>query len=472
MTSAFSSGDSIAENQAGAAGKVERIALEYVWGPDQLRRCQAWIEQKQLQRIALQLPDEALCHSVRIASDLQELPVGQKLLVFVLGDTSYGSCCVDEIAASHASADGIIHFGHACLSKVVRIPTLHIFYRYPVQGDDLLQALSEKFEDRSSPFSIFYDVAYEHALMQLKERIVERFPNAWIAQLAQADEKPDVLCWKIPPERIVSEHPAVYVGHHNLSFFNSSVAIAARGWYLLDVKAGKVKLEQNDELQEAKWMKRRNYAILRCRDATSLGIVVGTLSFDGYLEVVDRLQRLAKARGVRTYLFSVGKVNVAKLANFSEIECFVLVGCPENDIFLSRDFYRPLLSVFEAEIALNPGWRAPQTEIKYTTNFLDVLPSGRLYLDDRDHQHEQEETDVSLITGKIRYIPRLDEDQAVAATTQELALKGRNEVATISSADTFANRSWQGLEQRLGQDAPAVIEEGRSGLPIKYENDP
>jgi len=39
--------------------------------------------------------------------------------VFILGDTSYGSCCVDEVAASHIEADGIIHFGRACLSPCV-----------------------------------------------------------------------------------------------------------------------------------------------------------------------------------------------------------------------------------------------------------------------------------------------------------------------------------------------------------------
>ena len=26
------------------------------------------------------------------------------------------SCCVDEVAAEHIGADGIIHFGHACLT--------------------------------------------------------------------------------------------------------------------------------------------------------------------------------------------------------------------------------------------------------------------------------------------------------------------------------------------------------------------
>lgn len=32
-------------------------------------------------------------------------------LIFVTGDTSYGSCCVDEVSAQHLKADAIIHYG-------------------------------------------------------------------------------------------------------------------------------------------------------------------------------------------------------------------------------------------------------------------------------------------------------------------------------------------------------------------------
>jgi diphthamide biosynthesis enzyme Dph1/Dph2-like protein len=37
--------------------------------------------------------------------------------VFVLGDTSYGSCCVDEVAGHHLNADCIVHYGRTCLRQ-------------------------------------------------------------------------------------------------------------------------------------------------------------------------------------------------------------------------------------------------------------------------------------------------------------------------------------------------------------------
>ena len=36
--------------------------------------------------------------------------------VAILGDTSYGECCVDEVAAEHVGADSVIHYGHTCMT--------------------------------------------------------------------------------------------------------------------------------------------------------------------------------------------------------------------------------------------------------------------------------------------------------------------------------------------------------------------
>ncbi|CAN0414280.1 unnamed protein product, partial [Phaeothamnion confervicola] len=51
-------------------------------------------------------------------------------LIFVTGDTSYGSCCVDEVAAQHLGADAIVHYGRACLSPTASgVPVLYVFGR-------------------------------------------------------------------------------------------------------------------------------------------------------------------------------------------------------------------------------------------------------------------------------------------------------------------------------------------------------
>lgn len=36
--------------------------------------------------------------------------------LFVMADTAYGSCCADEVGASHVNADCVVHYGHTCFS--------------------------------------------------------------------------------------------------------------------------------------------------------------------------------------------------------------------------------------------------------------------------------------------------------------------------------------------------------------------
>jgi diphthamide biosynthesis protein 2 len=71
------------------------------------------IQEGGYKRIALQFPDEFLADAAAVSNKLSE-KTGQD--IFILADTSYGSCCVDEVAAEHVSADLVVHYGRSCLS--------------------------------------------------------------------------------------------------------------------------------------------------------------------------------------------------------------------------------------------------------------------------------------------------------------------------------------------------------------------
>ena len=98
-------------------------------------------------RVALQFPDWLLCDSPRvvaaiIARDPEWFrPEGGYATLFVLGDTAYGSCCVDEVAAEHYSADLVVHYGHACLSRTSQKPVYFVFGKSPIDCGKLLASL-------------------------------------------------------------------------------------------------------------------------------------------------------------------------------------------------------------------------------------------------------------------------------------------------------------------------------------------
>lgn len=81
-------------------------------------------------------------------------------------------------------------------------------------------------------------------------------------------------------------------------------------------------------------------------------------------------QLLACSAGKRTYTFLMGKPGPAKLANFPEVEVFVLVADPEGLVLDSREYYAPLITPWEAHLAFTPGasWTA-----SYRTDFNCLL---------------------------------------------------------------------------------------------------
>ena len=72
-----------------------------------------FVAENGLRRVALQLPDELLPQAWRIIHLLKAVSESRSIVAtfFVLGDTSYGSCCVDEVAALHNDTDAVVHYG-------------------------------------------------------------------------------------------------------------------------------------------------------------------------------------------------------------------------------------------------------------------------------------------------------------------------------------------------------------------------
>ena len=92
----------------------------------------------------------------------------------------------------------------------------------------------------------------------------------------------------------------------------------------------------------------RRYAVVqKARDADVFGILVGTLGVALYLPLISHIRNLLSQARKKSYTISVGKLNPSKLANFMEIECFVLVACPENSLVEAKVF-KLLITFFSA----------------------------------------------------------------------------------------------------------------------------
>ena len=172
-----------------------------------------------------------------------------------------------------------------------------------------------------------------------------------------------------------------------------------------------------------KFLMRRYAVVQRARDADIFGILIGTLGVASYLPLISHIRKILSKGRKKSYTISVGKLNPAKLANFAEVECFVLVACPENSLIDTKvcpplcysmngrmiligfqDFYRPIITPYELEIALQAesSWTG-----RYVLDFEELLAHSRESNGRADHPNDSEEEDpdqpiFSTITGKYR----------------------------------------------------------------------
>uniref|UniRef100_A0A1I8MQB7 2-(3-amino-3-carboxypropyl)histidine synthase subunit 2 n=1 Tax=Musca domestica TaxID=7370 RepID=A0A1I8MQB7_MUSDO len=490
MTSAFSSSDTaVLERQADLIDVEREVSLEEIWSDSQRETCFEWIKSNGYKRVCLQFPDSYLkCSEAIAASIRQAFSAADEVKTFILADTSYGSCCVDEIAAAHVDADSLVHFGNACRSKVSRLPVLYLYPKFELDLEKFYTYLESYREHSTSKVvTIYLDIGYHQLLNKPSyDELMEKCKalkamrldiitycgdkyatiaeNGQVSLIINGDYTKEV-------DELDTDRICLFIGSDNQRFFNLSLTTKAEKWFIYDVSTATGR-EKNP--LTATYIRRRYFYIEKCKDAQTLGLIVATLTSNGYLDVVKHLQTMAKARGIKTQIISVGRINPAKLANFLEIDCFVLIGCPFNNMFESKEFYKPIVSVFEAEMALNPAWHMRYPE-SYVTDFKDLLPEGRSFLEFNANDINPE--DVSLLTGRMRFNGTNGNDvetanlSALSEQQQTIATQARMEVMTTNTGLTFEDRTWRGLDPALGQTEPAKIEKGLSGIPIRYTHD-
>ncbi|KAG8215726.1 putative diphthamide synthesis protein-domain-containing protein [Butyriboletus roseoflavus] len=445
-------------------------------------------------RVALQFPDELLRDAVSVYRLLKRI-VGNGHDVYVLADTSYGNCCVDEVAAQHVDADLMVHYGHACMSKTSRLPVVYIFGRKPIDVEDCVQELSKLLtsvpdagEMTTKSVLVRHDVGYAYRVAEVVGQLRDKTGLSILYHEVPTWVEPAPALPPLTPDNEAKtstssdsdsrndEAPTsiIYIGEESLTLTNLLMTHSSSRVYSYNpiTKSSRVESERTNRL-----LMRRFTAVQKARDADVFGILVGTLGVASYLPLISHLRKILAKAQKKSYTISVGKLNPAKLGNFMEIECFVLAACPENSVIESKEFYRPIVTPYELEVAL-------QAEGTWSGRY--VLDFGRLlaeYGSGNKTSNEEEDPDpdqptFSLVTGKYRHArrfgaPETSDDgdtspNAVVLRNQDGAMTVLQESAAALYLQT---RSFRGLEARVGEDAPSILEQGRSGIARGYMDD-
>ncbi|XP_040830292.1 2-(3-amino-3-carboxypropyl)histidine synthase subunit 2 isoform X5 [Ochotona curzoniae] len=161
MESTFSSpAEAALQREAGDPALLTPVSdLDQVY---ELERVAAFIGDLDCPRVALQFPDRLLGDARAVATRLEQA-TGSKM--FILGDTAYGSCCVDVLGAEQAGAQALVHFGPACLSPPSRpLPIAFVLGHRPVALELCAKAFETQYPDTTVPVALLSEPACAHAM--------------------------------------------------------------------------------------------------------------------------------------------------------------------------------------------------------------------------------------------------------------------------------------------------------------------
>lgn len=64
-----------------------------------------------------------------------------KVECLILGDVTYGACCIDDLASRKLGCDFIVHYGHSCLVPIPEMSIKNVLYVFVEIGIDITHLL-------------------------------------------------------------------------------------------------------------------------------------------------------------------------------------------------------------------------------------------------------------------------------------------------------------------------------------------
>ena len=513
------------------AGKWKRVALQF---PDSMlpdaprvyEALQTGLKQDHL--VSLQEGDigfESL--NVRDLSSRRDAAIGPRESMFILADTFYGACCVDEIAAEHVDAEVVVHYGRACLSPTARLPVIHIFTIQPLDIEKVLDAFEAAYPEKKEKVNFMSDVTYSSHLTKLGDELRNRgYTQIFVPNIVHDPSSP--IPNRTSPDEVGQDSSKLIEWHlfHIASppealVLTLSSRVASMRIYQPHVEHGS---SSNSLVANASLSLRRRYALVtRVSTASIFGILINTLSVKNYLSMVSSIQKQILAAGKKSYTFVVGKVNAAKVANFSEVDGWVVVGCWESSLVENAEFWKPVITPFELEIALRGDkervwtgeWKGDWNEDKiferqngtteeavkeqatesldeYAPSNADNKVSRDELTGDLDSEEESAPPEFDLRTGQYIAHTRPLQKQNAPSTNRHnnkgrpsdetsLTKRVKGDLAVIGNEVSPAaeylqqKRTWKGLGSDVviaydeyNSEPGTAIEEGRTGIARSY----
>ena len=320
------------------------------------------IRSLQSKRIALQFPEGLLLFATTISDILSSFCPQTEYLI--MGDVTYGACCIDDYTARALNCDLLIHYAHSCLIPISKekIATLYIFVDISIDESHLLATLTRNFPPGKT-LAMVSTVQFNSTLHTLRPRLEAEGLHILIPQISPLSKGEVLGCTapRITLKSYSSSSPTfntssadalLYLGDGRFHLEAAMIASPSLPAYRYDPYSRKLTSESYDH---PTMLSTRSTAISTARSARKWGLILGALGRQGNPHTLTLIEAHLTRKGIPFINLLLSEIFPGKLAMFEDVECWVQIACPRLSIDWGHAFARPLLTPYEALIALGDG---------------------------------------------------------------------------------------------------------------------
>ncbi|EPZ36058.1 hypothetical protein ROZALSC1DRAFT_28744 [Rozella allomycis CSF55] len=305
-----------------------------------------WMCKKnQSKRVALQFPEGLLMYACIISDILEKFA---QVETVIMGDVTYGACCIDDFTATALGCDFMVHYGHSCLVPidVTKIKTMYVFVDIKFDISHFVEHIRTFFHP-DQKICFVSTVQFLTSLHAAKNALSD-FPKIFIPQIKPLS--PGEILGCTAPKLDKDTDAIVYLGDGRFHLEAIMIANPSKCAYKYD-PYGKTMTREYYEIEEMH--KLRKEAITKARQAKSVGLILGTLGRQGNPRVLETIEKKLKDCGKKYTRILMSEIFASKITQFKDIDTFVQVACPRLSIDWGYSYPKPLLTPFEMNVCLD-----------------------------------------------------------------------------------------------------------------------
>lgn len=306
------------------------------------------IRSSNARRIALQFPEGLLLFATTISDILTQFCPGIETLI--MGDVTYGACCIDDYTARALGCDLLVHYAHSCLIPVstTKIATLYIFVDISIDTSHLLNTLTRNFP-AGKTMAMVGTIQFNSTLHTVRSLLEQAGFRLVIPQIMPLS-KGEILGCTSPKIGVDSNVDLIlYLGDGRFHLESAMIANPSLPAYRYDPYSRKLTRET---YSHEEMLSLRSSAIDTARAAKKWGLILGALGRQGNPHTLTMIESHLNKQGIPFVNLLLSEIFPGKLAIFDDIDCWVQIACPRLSIDWGYAFPRPLLTPYEALVVL------------------------------------------------------------------------------------------------------------------------